>query len=176
MGLALLLTGLTMNVVGVAVGSSRDLQALGASLLGGFGRARRSLRMSINSITRRLRRQPAPGHSLSVSDAGHVTSSAEGRILAWNPVPDDPLLAVAVLRERTDNLHELLKSESVQRAETLGSLTSEIAELEAVVGKGLSKMETRIDDFDVKPAGQRALGAVLVIAGTALMAVAGLSG
>jgi hypothetical protein len=59
--------------------------------------------------------------------------------------------------------------EAARRTEEIEQLSSRAGQLERTVESRFGALDARIDDFDVRPAGRRAMGAVLVICGSALM-------
>ncbi len=68
----------------------------------------------------------------------------------------------------------MLVAESKRPTEDVERLSRDSKRLHDTVEDRLLALDQRIDDFDVKPAGQRALGALLVLCGTVLMFAAGL--
>lgn len=177
-GLALLISGLVMNVVGVVLSSSRDLLSLSAALSERLSAMRNTLRSRVNTAWARLLRKPQNVQVLSVSGAASATSSASGTVFAWNAVPEDasPEDAIRGLKSRTDSLHEMIRFESQRRSEDIKRLSIRVGQMEVDLASETERLETRIDEFDVEPAGQRATGALLVVLGSLLMFAGGLLG
>jgi len=176
MAVTLLVIGLLMNVSGVALGSSRDLtwfvrriRCQLASVVHAVGSRVRRLRL-------RLSGQKQQRRDICVSVNATVTSSVSATGSVWRGVPDglEPTDAIQRLRDRTDTLYEMLARESARRSEEIQRLTDESQACKHQLESDLATLRSHIDDFDVKPAGMRATGAVLVICGSALMFVAGL--
>jgi len=172
----LLVIGLLMNISGVALGSSRDLTWFAR-------RIRSQLVSAANAVGSRLRQlwfrlSGQKQHRKIICGTGNITltSSVSATASVWRGVPDgvEPAEAIRRLRDRTDTLHDMLASESARRSDEVQRLTRESEELKHQLDSDLATLHSRIDDFDVKPAGMRATGAVLVICGSALMFVAGL--
>ena len=175
-GGSLLVIGLLLSVAGIVLGSSRDLTALVHLVLAKAHMLFGTVASRVGVWWRRLRRRPN-GTSVSVPLAGGVAGASGGSAYldVWNPVPDDDLdTAIARLRERDETLRSMIARASSRQREEISRLEREHASLSAALRREVGRLEGRIDDFDVKPAGQRALGALLVVCGTMLMALGGL--
>lgn len=178
MGAALLVLGLLMNVAGVVLSSSRDLaglwRAVGAAILARCHAARGWLRRRWAALTGK--RADAQVHA--VSGSAGISVGGSGTVFAWNPAPDGMDLETAIkrFRDRTDNLNEMISFEGKQRSEGDARLHSRVEEVDERLTRSVEALEERVDDFDVKPAGQRAIGALLVLGGTILMFTGGLIG
>jgi hypothetical protein len=176
--IALLTLGCIMNVVGVILGSSRDLVVLGSAI----AEYARSLATSAWQLARRLwmrvlgRKQDA--QVLGISGSAHAVSSGKATLFTWNDIPDDLSVDEVVLRlrSRTDSLRDMLEHERSVRSDVVDRVDARVRDVEAELDTGLKALDARIDDIDVKPAGQRAIGAVLIICGSALMFIGGLLG
>jgi len=177
MALVLLVTGLVMNVVGVLLGSSRDLSRLVRDTIHRAASTVAHLRARFAAWWRRrvLNRKPET-LSGSFEAKVHLNYSADG--YAWHGVSDDAALedTVKALVSRTDTLHDLVDKEREERRAGLKGLGARLDEVSAHFADTASQLEQRIDDFDVRPAGQRAFGAILVGLGTILMFAGGLIG
>lgn len=173
MGVALIVTGLLMNIVGVALSSSRDLKALGRTVGSVVAARFRRVMSWLRRGWTRLRGLKVDSQVQSVSGSGSVASGAYGTAFAWNPAPDGMDLETAIqrFRDRTDNLHDMVKFESERRVEEDGRISQRLEELATGLAASVAQLEERVDDFDVKPAGQRAIGALLIVCGTILMFV-----
>lgn len=179
MGVTLLVLGLLMNVAGVVLSSSRDLAGLwrtvGASTLAKWHAARGWLRREWAALTGKkvgTQVRPVSGSSANISDGSSCS------VFAWEPAPDGMDLETAIrrFRNRTDNLNEMISFEGKQRSEGDARLHSRVEKVDKRLTRSVETLEERVDDFDVKPAGQRAVGALLVVGGTILMFTGGLIG
>ncbi len=176
-GPILLAAGLALNVTGICLGSSRDLGTVWSAVAASTQRMLSRGRSWILLTWRRMLRRPGPSSSgsASISAGVAVASGGTGHAWAWNPVPDDDVAtAVVRLRERDETLREMIGHESNRRCEDVRRLESVHSELTSTVREEVQRLNDRIDDFDVKPAGQRGLGAVLVVCGTIMMTVGGI--
>lgn len=175
MASGLLIVGLLLNVTGVVVGSSRDLARLLQSILDRSWRLAQRLRSRLAASLRRLFRRPLPTVIASGACGISVASGGSGTAFVWDSIPDDAELPAVIqsLRLRTDSLRQMLEHDRNQNHAESGRVTDRVNSLAADFERALSEIQERIDDFDTKPSGQRAFGAVLVICGTAMMSVAG---
>lgn len=112
MAIAMFVTGLVMNITGVALGSSRDLASLARGIVARVGSLLARVRGWFRLQWSRVRRQHQDAEVLSVSGHGSTTSCGSGTFVAWNPVPDGIDLPTAIerLRSRTDNLYEIVNA------------------------------------------------------------------
>lgn len=178
MGVTLLVIGLLMNVVGVILSSSRDLAGLWigwtAAVTAGHRVAYGWLRRKWAAITRRR----VDARVQAVSGSASASFGGSGTVFVWNTAPDgmDLETAIARFRDRTDNLHDMVSFEATRRAEEDAQLSVRLEELATSLTSSVEALEERVHDFDVKPAGQRAIGALLVVGGTFLMFAGGLVG
>jgi hypothetical protein len=94
-------------------------------------------------------------------------------VSVWPDIPNglEAEEAINRLRDRTDELRAMLSSETTCRLDEIRKLTGQLERLERKQDAELTKLHSRIDDMDLKPAGKRAMGAILAICGTVLMLV-----
>jgi hypothetical protein len=171
MGWILLVAGLVMNATGVAMGSSRDLSRLCRAAGDRIAKRTHAIVSRTRALWARIRRREVATQVLSVEGAGHTVFGGSATVFAWDAVPDglEPAQAIARLRSRTDNLHQMIAFESTRRREDVDRLSQEVSSLGVSTESRLTALDSRIDDLDVKPARQRAMGAILVICGSILM-------
>ena len=176
MAMALLVVGLVMNAAGIALGSSRDLAALFRSLSGRIRSSLSALAAGVRSVWRRLRGKTPPGNVYSVGGIASVSASASGSALVWSGMPDglSPEEAIGRLVSRTDALREMLAAEAKRHSDDVERISGDDRQFREAAEERFRALDERIDDFDVKPAGQRALGALLVLCGTVTMFAGGL--
>ncbi len=173
----LLVVGLAMNVVGVALSSLRDLAGLWGALAQRLRHYQQRTVARLRATWRRLRGIQPQVHYVSGSSGVSVgVSSDAGGITVWNAMSDDLDAEEAIrrLRTRTDSLSERVSIERSQRLEEVARLRERASDLEQEMKLQAQALHIRIDDIDVKPAGQRATGALLVICGSILMFLGGL--
>lgn len=179
----LIVVGMTMNIFGVVLGSFRDLSSEARALGRFLTRPGRPQVARVRDFWRRLRGKAPESHAASVSGGASVSVGASGTAFVWYDIPDDLETPQVLdrLKRRTDSLQQMVRHEAAARVEAVDALQARIDALQARIAdaqqqseRGLSSIRERIDDIDVKPAGQRAFGALLVILGTALMAIGGL--
>ncbi|ADH86827.1 hypothetical protein [Desulfurivibrio alkaliphilus] len=177
--MTLFIVGLLMNLTGIVIGSSRDLTKLCKRVL-------ETLTMALAWVLRWLRRQwsriwkrpkRAEGHAV-LSGVGVGTFTGSCSAYSWNSVPEGIDLPAAIerLRARTDTLQHMMKKEEANRVADVAKLFARLDGLTQDLHTETVSLNEKIDDFDVKPAGQRAIGALLVICGTILMAITALPG
>lgn len=176
MPLTLLVTGLVMNVVGVAIGSSADLSHLFASGLDRVAQAIRKTDRRLALWWRRvvLRRQGLEVHDASSSVTASAVVLAQGYPWAGVQESDSTAEVLQALTRRTDALRDLVERERQDRTSSLKDIAVELQGIQSSVAEIVVELRGRIDDFTVKSAGRRGFGAFLVIVGSLLMFAGGM--
>ncbi|NTW29547.1 MAG: hypothetical protein HGA39_09340 [Coriobacteriia bacterium] len=175
MAIAILVLGFVMNVAGVAISSSRDLQWLKVTVLGWARESRMAAASRLRAAWSRLRGGKVRPQAISGSASINIATGSWATGFAWNEIPDGLDLGETVkrLQSRTDILLQMCLNESAGRAEAIGQIKAVVSETTESVNARFVDLDARIHDFDVKPAGQRATGALLVICGSVLMFASG---
>jgi len=178
MAIPLLVVGFVMNVLGVMIGSWRDLAKATTVTRSAVRAATHSVLTRLKALWRRLfgGRASQTFAVLGVADA--VASGGSVSISVWPAIDDalSPEEKVDKLIMRTQTLHELHLRQSEHQVAATNRLTTDLAEVGARLTTSIEHLDQRIYDIDDKPVTQRAFGAVLVLCGTALMFAGGLMG
>ena len=172
---AMVWTGLALNVLGVILGSWRDLSNQFArvvhSIVGSLQRFRDWMRRTWLRFRTR-------GTTQEISAASVLSSSTVGSasISVWPGLNDDMDIEaqIGALAVRTDTLRDLTGAQAkAQQAETQ-RLSDNVIKLGAATTDAVDDLRSRLDEIDVRSVGARAFGALLVICGSLLMFVGGL--
>jgi flagellar motility protein MotE (MotC chaperone) len=162
-----------MNVVGTLLISHREIEFYLRKI---FSRLASIARASGWRLKRLWLRLLGKRHDAKVAaQASMVTAlGLSATVSVWPDIPNglEPEEAINRLRDRTDELRAMLSSEITRRLDEIRKLTGQLERLERKQDAELTKLHSRIDDIDLKPAGKRATGAILAICGTVLMLIA----
>ena len=168
-------TGLALNVVGILLGSWRDLSIQSA-------RAVRQVTRWASAAWAGLSRMWPRSHRRGRAQQLQPTSIRSGQamgsaaLMLWPGVTKEMAQDVQIsnLAARTDALHDLIKAQAAAQHAQMEQTSVILDKVQAELREDVNGLHERLDDLDVRRAGPRAFGSMLVVCGSVLMTVGGL--